>query len=127
MVVLIFLFQTTQDGNGIQLVRFVHQDNLETTFERLILFKILLIFVECRRTDRTQFTTGQSRFQDIGGVHRTLALSGTYQRMDLIYKQNDLAIRLGHLIDYGFQTFLKLAFIFGTGNQRTHIQREYLF
>ena len=127
MVILIFLLQTTQDGNGIQFVRFVYHNNLETTFERLILFKIFLIFIQCRRADRPQFATGQSRFQDIGGIHRTFALTGTDQCMNLIDKENNFPIRFSHFVDYGFQTFFKLTFIFGSGNQSAHIQRENLF
>ena len=127
MVVFIFFLQTTQDGNSIQFVRFVHHNNLETTFERLIFLKILLIFIQRRRTDRTQFTTSQSRFQDIGGIHRTFALTGTDQCMDLIDKKNDFPIRFSHFTHYSFQTFFKFALIFGPGNQSSHIQRENLF
>ena len=127
MVVLVFFLQTTQDGNGIQFVRFVYHNNLETTFERLVLLKIFLIFIQCRSTDRTQFATGQSWFQDIGGIHCAFALAGTDQCMDLIDKKNDFPIRFSHFIDYGFQTFFKFTFIFGSGNQSPHIQRENLF
>ena len=47
--------------------------------------------------------------------------------MNLIDKQDDVAFRLGHLVDDGLQAFLKLSLVFGTSNQGTHIERIDLF
>ena len=46
--------------------------------------------------------------------------------MKLIDKQDDLSFALLHFLKYRFQTFLKLATILGTCNQRTHIQGKNL-
>ena len=53
MVILIFLLQTTKDGDRIQLTRLVYDNGLEPTLKRLILLKILLILIQRRGTDRT--------------------------------------------------------------------------
>ena len=47
--------------------------------------------------------------------------------MDLIDKEDDLTLGFRNLVHHRFQTFLELAFIFSSGDQRAHIQREDLF
>ena len=46
--------------------------------------------------------------------------------MDLIDEEDDVALRVGHLLDDGLQPLLKLTFIFGTSQESTHIEREEL-
>ena len=122
MVVLVTLLQSTQDGDRAGRIRFVYHNCLETTFQCLILFEILLVFIEGSGTDAPQFTTGQGRFQNVGGIHGTFPFSGTHQRVDFIDKEDDVSVGLRHFVDNRFQTFLKFTFVFGTCNQRTHIQ-----
>ena len=127
MVVLIALLQSTQDRDGVDLVWLVDHNGLEAALQCLILLKVLLILVECRGTDGTQFTTGQSRLEDVGGIHGTLTTSGTHQCVDLIDEENDVALSIGHLFDDTLQSFLKLTFVFCTGDQGTHVERVELF
>ena len=42
--------------------------------------------------------------------------------MQLIDKQDDLAVTVLHFLKYRFQTFLKLAPVFRAGNKRSHIK-----
>ena len=126
MVVFIFLLQT-QDRNGIQFIRLFNHDHLKTTLQGFILFKIFLILIQGSRTNGTQFATCQCRLQDIGGIHSTVTLSGPYQCMYFINKEDNLTFRFGYFINNRLQTFLKFTFIFGTGNQSSHIQRKNLF
>ncbi len=126
MVVLIALLQSTEDRNRTQLIRLVHHNSLETTLQSLILLKILLVFIERGSTDSPQFATCQSRFQDIGRIHGALSASGTHQRVNLVDKEDNPAVALGNLVDNALQALLKLALVFCTGNQRTHIQRVQL-
>ena len=44
--------------------------------------------------------------------------------MQLIDEQDDLALGLLHLVQHGFQPFLKFAPVLGARDQRAHIQRE---
>ena len=57
MMVLVALLDTTEDTDGIYLVRLIDHDGLETTFQRLILLEVLLILVERRSTDAAQLAT----------------------------------------------------------------------
>ena len=104
------------------LIRTFH-DNLETTFQCLVFLEIFLVFIERRGTDGPQFSSCQSRFQNIGGIHGPFTFTGAHKGVYLIDEKNYLAIGLYHFIDYGFESFLKLSLVFGAGNQRAHIER----
>ena len=126
-MVLVALFQSTKNGDGTQLVGLVYHHRLETTLQRFVFLKIFLILIECRGTDSPQFATGQRRLQDVGSIHGALTSAGTYQRVNLIDEQDDAAFALGHFLDDSLQSFFKLSFILGTGNKRSHVEREQLF
>ena len=122
MVVLVTFLQTSQDGDGTEFIRLIHHHCLESTFERFILLKVFLVFVQGCCTNGTQFSTGERRFQDVGSIHRTLTTTGTYQRVDLIDEEDDAAFRLRHLVDDALQAFLKLTLILRTSHERTHVE-----
>ena len=123
MVILIPFLQSAQDGDAAQRVRLVDHDGLEPPLERLVLFEVLLVLVQRGGADAPQLASGQGRLQDVGRVHRAFALSGTDQRVDLVDEEDDLPVALRHLVDDGFQPFLELTFVFGTGDEGTHVQR----
>ena len=127
MMGLIALLQTTQNRYRSRLIRFVHHYLLESSLQCLIGLEIFLILIQCRCTDSAQITTSQRRLQYIRCVHGSATLSGSYQRVDLIDKQDDLT-RCGYdFVYYAFQTLLKLALVFRTRNERTHIEGVDLF
>ena len=123
MMVLVALLDTTEDTDGIYLVRFINHDGLETALQSLILLEVLLILVEGSSTDGSQFTTSQRRFQNVGCIHGTFASTSTYQGMNLINKEDNLAVGVGYLFDDALQALLKFSLVFSTGYQRTHIER----
>ena len=127
MVVLISFLQSPQDGNGAERVRLVDHDRLETAFQCLVLFKVLLVFVQRGGTDASQLAPCQGRLQDVGGIHGTLAFSRAHQRVDFVDEEDDAPFTFRHFVDDGFQTFLEFPFVFGTGNQRTHVEGVELF
>ena len=122
MVVLVALLQTTQDRDGREFIGLIHHHRLESTLKGLILLEILLILIQGGGTDGTQFATGQGRFQDVGGIHGTLATAGTHQRVDLIDEEDDAALTLGYLVDDALQALLKLTLVLCTSHQGTHVE-----
>ena len=126
MVVLVTLFQTAENCYCRSLVRLVDHHLLETALKSLVLLEIFLVFVECGGADRAEFAAGQGRFENVGGIHGTLALTGTHESVDLVNEKNDLAVALGHLVDNGFQAFLEFTLIFGAGDKCAHVERENL-
>ena len=122
MVVFVALLQASQDRDGREFVWLIDHHRLESALQGLILFEVFLILIQGGGTDGTQFTTGQGWLQDIGGIHRTLTTTGTYQRVDLIDEEDDAAFCLRHLVDDALQTFLEFTFVFRTSHQRTHVE-----
>ena len=126
MVILISLLQSTEDGNGTDFIRLIHHYRLKTTLKCLVLFEVFLILIECCGTDTAKFATSQCRFEDISGIHCSLATSSSHEGVYLVDKEDDTSVALGDLVDYGFQSFLKLALILGTCHKGTHVKREEL-
>jgi len=71
-----------------------------------------------------ELTACQHRLEHIAGIHGTFGRPSTDQGVQLVDEQNDLPLRLLHLLENGLQTFLKLPAVFGTGNQRAQVQRN---
>ena len=126
VISLVSVLESAENRNRILYRRFIDHNRLETAFQRRILFNIFAVFVQRGRANAVQFAACQHRLQHVAGIHRTLGLAGTDDRMQLIDKEQDLAVRLLDFIEDGFQPFLKLAAVLGTRNQRAHIQRENL-
>ena len=124
-VVMVFVafLQSTQDGDGAQRVGLAHHDRLEASLQGLVFFEVLLVLVQRGGAYAAQLATCQGRLQDVGGVHGAFALAGSYQGVYLVDEEDDVALRLLHLVDDGLQTFLKLAFVLGAGHQRAHVER----
>ena len=127
MVILILLFQSAQDGDRVCLVRLVHHDGLETSLQGFVFLEILLVLVKRRGADGSQFAACQSRLEDVGRVHRAVALACTHQRVDLVDKEDDLPVGLGHLVHYGLESLFELALVLRTSDQCAHVEREDLF
>ena len=127
MVVLVAFLQSAQYGDGTHLVGLVDHHCLEAALQCLVFLEILLILVERRGTNGSQFATCQCRFQNVGGIHGSLAAASTDECVYLVYEKNDAPVGLSHFVDNTLQPFLKLAFILCTGHQCTHVERVELF
>ncbi|CCZ14037.1 putative uncharacterized protein [Prevotella sp. CAG:487] len=122
MVVLVAFLQTTQYAYRAQLVGLVHHNGLETPFESLVLLEVLLILVESRRAYAPQLATCKCGLQNVGGVHGAFASSGTHKRVYLVYEEDDAPLAVGHFLDDTLQTLLKLALVFGSGDECSHVE-----
>ncbi len=76
-----------------------------------------MIFVQCRRTDAVKLTARQHWLKDIAGIHRTLGGAGPDDRMKLIDKHEDPALRFLHFIKYCLQPFLELTPVLRAGDE----------
>ena len=121
---LIALLQATENGDGVLHRRLIHLHRLEPAFQRGVLFNILAILVQRRRADAVQLAPRQHRLEQIACVHTALGFACAHNGVQFIDEQDDLALGLLHLVQHGFQPFLKLAPVLGTRDQRAHIQRE---
>ncbi len=122
VMVLVTLLQATQNADGIYLIWLVHHDGLEAALKRFILFKVLLILVQRGGTNGSELSSCQCRLQNVGCVHGALATSGSHKGVNLIYKEDYLAVGLRYFLDDRLESLLKLALVFGSGHQCAHVK-----
>ena len=70
VVVLVLLFQSPENRDGLGRGRLVHHDHLETALKGLVLLEVLAVLLDGGGADGPQFSTGKGRLQDIGRIHR---------------------------------------------------------
>ena len=122
MMDLIFFFDSPEDGDGVLDTGLLDQDRLEAAFQGGIFFDILAVFVQGGGADAVQFTTGQGRFEHVGGVHGTFGGTGTHQGVNLVDKQDDLPGPFFHFLEDGLEPVFKFAPILGTSDQGAQVQ-----
>ena len=97
---------------------------LEAPLERRVLLDVLAILVERRRADRVQLAARQHRLEHVRRVHRSFGRAGADDRVQLVDEQDDLALRVGDLLEHRLQPLLELAAILRAGDQRAHVEGD---
>ncbi len=123
VVVLIALFQTSEDGDGGCFVRLVDHHFLESAFEGFVFFEILLVFVERRSANRSEFASRKCGLEDIGSIHSSLTLACSDEGVDLVDEEDDFTIGTCHFVDDSFESLFKFTFVLRAGNQCAHVER----
>ena len=104
--------------------RLADVDRLEAPLERRVLLDVLLVLVERRGADGAQLAAGEHRLEQVGGVDGALGGARADDRVQLVHEQDDLAARLGDLLQHGLQALLELAAVLGAGQQRADVERD---
>ena len=125
MVFLKIRLQAFEDFHRIIHRGFIHVDLLETARQRAVFFKMLAEFLVGGGTHGAQLTARKRRFQKVGGIHRTAGCrTRTNDCMDFVDEQHSIFV-IFQLGNDRLETFLKIAAIAGTGQQkRAHVERE---
>ena len=124
MVHFVALLQTTQDGDGVLHGGLIDQHFLEAALKRGVLFDVLAVFVERRRTHAVQLAAGECRLEHVARIHGALGLAGADHGVQLVDEQDDLPFLLGQIVEHALEAFLELAAELGTGDQCTHVERQ---
>ena len=66
----------------------------------------------------------KSRFENVGRIHGTFALTGTHESVDFVDEEDDATLGCGHFVDHALEALFKFALVLGTGHERTHVERE---
>jgi hypothetical protein len=127
VVHLIALFETAQNRDGVLHAGRSAVYRLEPTLERGVFFDVFPVFIERGRADRPELPAREGGLQQIGSVHRPLGGAGSHERVQLIDKQNDFAVRLADFIDDRLETLLELSAEFAPRDERAEVEREELF
>ena len=88
---------------------------------------MLAVLVQRRRSDATQRTAGQFRFEQVRRVGGTFGFARPDHQVQFIDKQNDRTVGILDFAEHRFESFFEIAAEFCPGNQRPHIQRNDAF
>ena len=94
----------------------------DAALERRVLFDVLAILVESGGADGTQLSAGKRRLQHVRGVDRALGSPGADERVQLVDKKDDLALRVFDLFQHSLQPVFKFAAIFRARQHRSQIE-----
>ena len=105
---LVAVLEPVQDLDRLVDGRLANEHGLEAALERWVALDILAILVERRRADHVQLAARERRLQHVARVHRPLGGAGADERVQLVDKEDDVALVLGDLVDHLLQPFLEL-------------------
>ena len=125
VVGLVAALEAAQDGDRRLDGRLADVDRLEAALERGVLLDVLLVLVERGGADGAQLAAGEHRLEQVGGVDGALGGAGADDRVQLVHEQDDLAARLGDLLQHGLQALLELAAVLGAGEQGADVERDH--
>ena len=126
MVHLVLFLQAAQDRDGVLDARLIDHDGLKPAGQGGVLFHMLAVLIQRGGPHAVQFAPRQRRLQQVGRIHRPVALAGSDQGVHLVDEQDDRALGGGDLVQHRLQPLLELAAILGPGDQGTHVQRQQL-
>ena len=90
MVRLVFIADAHKYRDCLVLARLADRDGLKAALERGILFDMLTVFFERGCTDDLHLAAGKRGLQNIRGIDRTFRRACTDERMQFVYKENDI-------------------------------------
>ncbi len=126
VVHLVLLLQAAQDRDGVLHRGLADEHRLEPAGQGRVLLDVLAVLIQRGGADAVQLAARQSGFQQVGGVHRPVALAGPDQGVHLVDEQDDRALGGRDLAEHGLQALLELAAIFRAGDQAAHVERQQL-
>ena len=110
--------------DGVLDARLADEDRLEAPLQRRVLLDVLAVLVQGGRADAVQLAAGQHRLEHVRGVHRALGRARPDDGVELVDEQDDLAGRVGDLLQDRLQALLELAAILGAGHHRAEVERD---
>ena len=126
VVRLVALLEPAQDRDRGLGARLADVDRLEAALQGGVLLDVLAVLVERGRADRAQLAAGQHRLEQVGGVDGALGRARADDRVQLVHEHDDLAARVGDLLEDGLEPLLELAAVLRPRQQRADVERDHL-
>ena len=127
MMHFVAFLEAAQNGDGIFHAWLLDHDWLEASLEGGVFFDVFAIFVERGGADGVQFAASELRFEHIGGVGGAFGCARADDGMELVDKEDDLALGGGHFFQEGFEPVFELAAEFGAGDHGADVHRNDAF
>ena len=117
--------QTAQDQHGILQGRLADAHRLEPALERGVLLDHAVL-LQRGRADQVQVAAGESRLQDVPGIHRAVAAAaGADDRVHLVDEQDQLTGQARHLVHRRGQALLEVAAVTRAGEHRRKVESDH--
>ena len=126
MVLLILFLDVVEDLKCLLCRCRLHHHFLEATLKRPVFLDVLAVFIKGRSADTLYLASGQSRLEDVGGVHGAGCASCPHNGVEFVDEQYHVRI-LGELVENSLDAFLKLATVFGACHERGHVKPNHPF
>ena len=118
------ILQSLEDRHGVLHTRFAHGHRLEPAFERRVLLDGAVL-LERGGTDHVQIAAGQSRLEDVSGIHRIrLAAAACPDEGVEFVDEDDHVSVLGDLIQRPGQPLLEVSAVAGAREHAGHIEGD---
>ena len=121
-----FLIAVLDPKQNLDGFRFCRGRNLDRLEAPLVCSSELPVFRRRRCADTLDFATRKRGLQNVGGIERTLGLTGTHQGMQLI-DENDSVLRFHQFLHDGLEPLLELPAILGAGDDQGKVQGQDAF
>mmetsp|Transcript_7605 Transcript_7605/g.19920 ORF Transcript_7605/g.19920 Transcript_7605/m.19920 type:complete len:592 (-) Transcript_7605:365-2140(-) len=129
--VLVDITQPVHDCDRLLLRRLTYIDGLESARERGILLDVLAVLAHRRHANAREFASCEARLEQICKVHATATAttpsrgtSAADDGVDLVNRENDLALRLFQLLEQRGDAVLQLAALLGARHEARNVKRE---
>ena len=95
--------------------------------ERGVFLDVFAILIQRGRADGAQLAARQLRLEHIGGIDRSFRRARADDGVQLVDEENDLALRIGHLLQERFQPVLEFAAELRARHHRADVHRDDAF
>ena len=123
---LIVWTQAFQNFNCFFLRRLFYCNRLKTAFQSCIFFNIFPVFLQSRRPNQLNLSSGKRRFQNVRGIQSTLCPTGADNCVNLINKKKD-SLLFPYFVNDISNTFFKFSTIFASCYHSGKIQNYHTF
>ena len=125
VVHLVAVLEAAQDADGVLDGGFADEHLLEAALQRGVLFDVLAVLVERRRTHQPQLTAGQHGFDHVARIHRGFpGGTGTDDGVQLVDERDDLPGRILDVVEDGLEALLELTAVLGARHHGTQVERH---
>mmetsp|Transcript_21366 Transcript_21366/g.52964 ORF Transcript_21366/g.52964 Transcript_21366/m.52964 type:complete len:383 (-) Transcript_21366:481-1629(-) len=108
MMGLVTGLEPTENTDRIFRRRLIDCDLLETTFQGLVLFNVLTVFVDGCGTNASELSTGESWLEQVGSIHRSRGGTCPNNGVHFINEKDNFTFTLLDFLQDRLETFLEL-------------------
>src|SRR5580700_2406649 len=124
VVRLVAFLEAAENGDGVLDVGLADVDDLEAALEGGVFLDVLAVLVESGRADGAELAARKGGLEHVRRVDGAFRGSGADEGVQLIDKEDDLAVGLFDFLQDGLEAVFKFAAIFGSGEHGAEVEGD---